>query len=992
MSASPPELTTLVEDRAAGGISDVVTERVLSSAGFGQLSAAREALDQILEHRRADVDPAELLAGCAEGADPDRALYNAGRLMAAEPRPSCRVESQQLGAFLGASQHMADLLIGRPALLEHLGLPFDAASAPERYRAAAAEADAEQALRLAQQEDLLAVAWADIVDGLDVEQVTILLSRQADALVTAAAESTGAVEHFGVLALGKLGGLELNYSSDIDLLFVRPDDAEDQVAADDAARRLLRLVGRQTADGHLYRVDMRLRPEGGSGVLTRTVSSCLDYYRGMGRPWERQMLTKGRVVVDCRGAGDEFLQGTRAWILECGLDAGAVLQFKRLKRATEARSAGDVDVKQAPGGIRDIETIVQFLALAHAASNPWLICNSSLHGIERLRVGGVLTSMEATRLRQAYLFHRRVENLLQVMHRVQTHHLPADRHPLSQLMRRPDLATFDSELEEHRRRVRTIFEHHFENAFPATEGPASDVSQLILDPDRDVEQFEQALEESGLADGAGSRRVLERAAAPVSRFLPESRRQVAALANLAPALLERLVLAADPDGALDRFERMSRGVGAREVLYTRLRDDPPLLGMLCDLAGGSPHLADGLAAEPELFDAFQDAVSTGTRGRRQRRTQLIRRDAAHTDPWLELADYHRIETLRIAVRDLAGDIPTPAVLSELSHLCIDILRHGYELVLAEAVREHGVPTTIRGVSATGPAHMVILALGKVGGLEANYGSDADIVFVSSGDGETDRGVPNSVFFSRVAEELIAHMGGARGGPRLYKLDTRLRPEGVKGPLVTTLRAFNQYFSSSRAALFEHQALLKARIVAGDAALGQKVLQTIRKTLRTWTAPDDLVASMRDMRGRIEAKAVGHDLKRGTGGMVDIEQLAQTLQLAHMRKHPSLMVQETPRALEVLADEGLLGQQEAAWLVETYLFFRRVETRLQIALGADTKEVPAEGWALRSLALRLGYVDSSEGDAGHLLLGDLEEAAAATRSRYEGILDREAAED
>ncbi|RKY20410.1 MAG: hypothetical protein DRQ55_07690 [Planctomycetota bacterium] len=985
MSAHASDPAGLIARHQQGELGAAAGARALEQLGFARGAEAHAAVEQLLEHPRAGLDPAELLSGCLAGADPDRALYNAGRLASAEGCPACPVEPQALGAFLGASQHMADLLIGRPALLSQLGRPFDPAGAPERYQRAGADHDAERALRRAQQEDLLAVAWADISTGLDVEQVTILLSRLADAIVTAAARACGAAQHLAVLALGKLGGLELNYSSDIDLLFVRPDEASDQLSADEAARRLVRLLSRQTAEGHLYRVDMRLRPEGSSGVLTRPLTSCLEYYESMGRPWERQMLLKGRVLLDCGQAGNAFLQGTRAWILRCGLDAGAVLQFKRLKAASEARSAGAVDVKQAPGGIRDIETIVQFLALSHASSNPWLLCNATLHGMERLRVGGVLNSMEHARLRAAYLFHRRVENLLQVMHRVQTHHLPTDRGPLCQLMGRPDVRTFESELEEHRRRVRGIFEHHFERAFPATEGPAAQVSQLLLDPERDEQRFEQALADAGLSDAAGGRRVLERAAAPVSRFLPESRRQVAALANLAPALLERLALAADPDGALDRFERMSRGVGAREILYARLRDDSKLLGMLCDLADGSPHLADGLASEPWLFDAFQDAVSTGRSGRRQRRTQLIQRDAAHTDPWLELADYRRIETLRTAVRDLGADIATPAVLAELSHLCIDILRHGYDLVLAELLREHGQPSSIRGVSGRAPAHMVVLALGKVGGLEANYGSDADVVFVSSGDGETANGLSNSVFFSRVAEELIARMGGARGGPRLYKLDTRLRPEGSKGPLVTTLRAFTQYFESPRAALFEHQALLKARIVAGDASLGQRVLQTIRRGLRRWAAPDDLMARMREMRGKIEALAVGHDLKRGTGGMVDIEQLTQALQLAHVAKHPSLMVQETPRALELLAEEGLLGQHEATWLSETYLFFRRVETRLQIALGADTKEIPADGRALRSLALRLGYVDSSEGDAGHLLLSDLEEASNNTRARYERLM-------
>lgn len=998
MSRPRPDPHALARDRATGALGDSAAKELLADLGLNRPAAALEALDELHGHASTGLHPGEILEGASLCSDPDRALSNAARLAACEDCPGCPVPPLQLGQFLGASQHMADLLISRPALLSKLGQPFHPGGAAERYIQAGASPDSERALRQAQQEDLLAIAWADLVGGLDVEQVTILLSRLADAVVCGAAQGLGTHQQFAIIALGKLGGMELNYSSDIDLIFVRPDERTDQAGADDLARRLVRLVSRQTEDGHLYRVDMRLRPEGASGVLTRGLSSCLQYYRQLGRPWERQMLTKARVILECSGAGDEFLQGTRAWVLGCGLDAGAVLQFKRLKAASEAR-AGDLDdVKQAPGGIRDIETTVQFLALVHAASNPWLLCNSSLHGIERLRTSGLLTSMEAVWLRTAYLFLRRVENLLQVMHRVQTHHLPADCAPLAQLMDRPDVATFMGELNEHRRRVRSIFEHHFTHAFPATEGPLSEISQLLVGDERVSAQLEQALTLAGMCDARGSRKVLERAAAPVSRFLPQSRRQVAALAHLAPALLERLSLASDPDAALDRFERMSRGVGAREILFARLRDDGKLLGQLCSLADGSPHLADGLAAQPWLFDAFQDALETGTRGRRQRRTQFIRRDAASTDPWQELADYKRVETLRIAVRDLSGEISTPKVLSELSHLCIDVLRHAFDLVSAATERELGEPTTIRGMSARGSAQMVAVALGKVGGLEANYGSDADVVFISNGDGETSKGTPNNVFFSRVAEELIARLAGNRDGPRLYKVDTRLRPEGTKGPLVTSLRAFTQYFASPRAALFEHQALLKARIVAGDAALGQQVLSTIRRILRGYTPPDDLAVRVREMRARIEAQAVGQDLKRGTGGMVDIEQATQYLQLRHVRKHPAVLVQETPRALDLLADEGLLGRAEADWLIETYLFLRRVETRLQINLGLDTKEVPPGGPALRSLALRLGYADSSEGDAGNLLQGDLERATTDTRARYERIMavdngaDGDAADD
>ncbi len=985
-------VTRIARDRAGGVLDESGCREALRQAGFEDPDAARSALDHLIQSDDLEAEVGTLLVGCVAAADPARALNNCARLLGHSERPASPVPAAELTAFLGASQHMADLLISRPELLSTLGGAFDPATASERYRAAGAGDNREQALRLAQQEDLLAIAWQNLVGQLDVEQTTILLSRLADAVIAGACAGLNAERHFAVIGLGKLGGLELNYSSDIDLIFVRPEGAADQAVADDVARRLVKLIGRQTADGHLYRVDMRLRPEGATGTLTRTVSSCLEYYRGMGRPWERQMLTKGRVIMESvqddeeQGAGESFLQGTRQWTLDCGMDAGAVRQFKRLKTATEDHYRTDAhegtDVKQAPGGIRDIETIAQFLALVHASKNPWLLCNSTLHGLERLRLADALTSLETARLRTAYLFHRRVENLLQVMHRVQTHRLPVDRGPLSRLMGIKDVASFEAELDEHRNRVRGIFERHFHNAFPHSEGASARIPHLLLAAEPDEGAFNEALLDLGFQDPKACLAVLRRASKPVSRFLPDSPRLASSFANVASGLLERLSVTGDPDAALDRFERMTRGVGAREILYEQLLEDPTLLDKLCHLAEGSPHLAELLEHEPQLIDAFMDALSTGMRGRRRRREHLAQ---MHADPWVALSDYKKLETLHTGVRDLSGDIQTPAVLAELSHLCIDILRRAYELVIEGAQAEHGVPLTIRGISAKVPAHMIVIALGKVGGLEANYGSDADVLFVYSGDGKTDRGMANNVFFSKVAGEFMAHLGGSRNGPRLYKMDARLRPEGNAGPLVTSLRAFDAYYRSPRAALFEHQAMLKARVVAGDAALGQRILASIRATLRKLQLPDTLASDMRTMRDKIAAKAHGHDLKRGTGGMVDIEQLTQFLQLKNAAAQPAVLVQETPRALEMLADHGAISPEEARWLEDTYLFFRRVETRLQIALGLDTKEVPADSAALRKLALRLGFADTAEGDAGHLFLSALEETTAATRSRWERLV-------
>ncbi|MBM3984537.1 MAG: hypothetical protein FJ296_02410 [Planctomycetes bacterium] len=436
---------------------------------------------------------------------------------------------------------------------------------------------------------------------------------------------------------------------------------------------------------------------------------------------------------------------------------------------------------------------------------------------------------------------------------------------------------------------------------------------------------------------------------------------------------------------------MTRGVGARDILFEQLDREPRLLAMLCDLAAGSPHLSDLLIGEPHILDDLADALLTGLRGQQRRRELLAGLHRPGVDPWLLLSDHKKLETLRIGLLDLQDGAPIRQTLADLSHLCLDVLRHALDAVLAHAVREHGEPFSIRGVSARASAGVCVLALGKVGGLEANYASDADLMFVYSADGETELGLPNSVFFARVAEEFLARVQGQRGGPRLYRIDTRLRPEGAKGPLVTSFRAFEAYYRGQRAALFERQALLKARVAAGDAELGQRVLQLVRAVVRGLETDagggpvSDLAARLREMRAKVEAQSTPRDLKRRSGGMQDIEFIAQFLQLRHGGRHPQLLVPETPRALELLADAGVLATDEAERLRDTYLFFRRVETRLQIALGLDTKEVPEDPEACRQLALRLGYADTAEGDAGHALLVELEKAAEGTRAAYERLV-------
>ena len=837
----------------------------------------------------------------------------------------------------------------------------------------------------------LGIAQLDLSESLPVPELFGLTSQLADACIEAAlAEVTRELEGerrpspaaatVTVLALGKLGGIELNFSSDVDLilLFDAPEKHRDEAQKyyDEVARRLLRFLSAREVEGHLYRVDYRLRPEGHTGPLTRPLASALDYYRQRGRPWERQMLLKARPVAGDLGLGEQFCQDVRPFLIGSSLDVKAIEQIKSLRLQMEKQAqpalSGRTEVKSGPGGIRDVEYVVQFLQLMHAAEHPGVLHPNTLQSLQRLVRIHALTAVEAAALRRSYLFARRLENRLQMVDETPVHHLPKDRDSLRRLARSMGFGTaphpieeFEDHLASSREAARTVYTSLLGGRFSEAADVEQEIRDLLLQGSSDEERGGELFEKLGFKDGGAAFRSFMGLARPESRFLPSRPRNRATLAHLTPMLLRRLLASPDPDQALFNVALVARRLSGSDGFLKTLEAQDAFLDLLVDLGSYSPHLTDSMVRDLNCLDAFVDSLLVENVGARMRRRRIqLDRLKQSSQPLLLLNEHKALEQLRIGLRDIQQKASLETTLFSLSHLQVHLFRRLLDWC----------ESRVRG-DAPRTGRFAVLAVGKLGGLETSYLSDADVLFLADG--------PEEAYqqWTRVAQELIARAGEMTALGRLFKVDTRLRPEGNSGALVSTLKGFESYYRSERAALFEFQALLKASYLAGDRDLARSALEVIREQLLQRPFPtlrEDLI----QMRESLQSSAPAGSIKRGEGGMLDAEFLTQYLQLRHLPERPSILQRGLLRSLDRLRREGLIDAGLAEEVERSYLFLRRVETRIQLATGTEIHELPEDADALNLLARRCGFEGSSAGDE---LREAVERARHNLRSAYREVL-------
>jgi [glutamine synthetase] adenylyltransferase / [glutamine synthetase]-adenylyl-L-tyrosine phosphorylase len=828
--------------------------------------------------------------------------------------------------------------------------------------------DAKRVLREFRNRQMLGILWREIGGVTDLSSTLASLSDLADVLIECTSNHVraGLGTRFGeilakdgcpmsliVLAMGKLGGQELNFSSDVDLVFVYPADGESnghrQLSANEYftrwARQLVALLDETTEHGFVYRVDTRLRPFGDSGPLVVSLAALEAYLMQHGRSWERYAYVKARIVGQCSNAGvaDELMEDLiRPFVYRQYLDYGIFESLRDMKAliTAEVRSRELAsNIKLGPGGIREIEFIVQSLQLVRGGADRKLRERTLLRVLPQLAHGGGLKSAAASALAEAYRFLRRLENFMQAIRDRQTHDLPendADRQRIALAMGHPEWQQLESDLQKYRTEVGRQFS---EIAFRGDSNSGrSELAQHIAglwDGASSAAEWSGSFSEMGLDNPEALSSVMEAFSRhPAMRQIDSVSRRRAG--DFISALIPQLKKSKRPAVALERILKISEQIVRRSAYLALLNENPNVLERLVSLCEGSAFLAGEIARFPVLLDEMIDpGCYSGELSADDMRADLHRRFSAMDEHDSEqrietLAQFQRAMIFRIAVADFSGSLPIMKVSDRLTELAELVLNSVLDVAWSDVSSRHGEPWFDAG---DGPrwAGFGIIAYGKLGGMELSYGSDLDLVFLhdSQGIGQQtngERSVENSVFFARLVRRLVHFLTTQTGSGVLYQVDTRLRPDGQSGLLVTSVEAFERY-QEANAWTWEHQALLRSRPVAGSATVARDFERVRSDTLRHRIRRDqllpDVLTMRRKMRKQLDKSTAGQfDLKQGEGGIGDIEFIVQYLVLKNAADHPAVMhYTDNIRQLGTLCAAGCLDEVDAHGLQQIYKDYR-----------------------------------------------------------------------
>lgn len=797
------------------------------------------------------------------------------------------------------------------------------------------------------------------------------------------------------LAMGKHGGMELNFCSDIDLIFIYHSDegAAGELSLNAffsrVCQQVVRVLSEPNEEGFCFKVDLRLRPEGSIGPICNSLSGAERYYETWGGPWDRLAWIKARAAAGDLDLGRQMIDILRPFVFPRSTRPEIIEQLQELNRRIKAGPQGrhgDWNVKLGKGGIREVEFFVQALQLLHAGKQDGLQVRSTLEALDRLLFCGLMSEQEQRELAEAYDFWRHIEHRLQIHAGRQTHSLPS-----AGPLRRWVAAHLGQDAPDFDERVMTL-RHRVEAIYATLGGGLAEDGALasLLDSDLPAEEARAILQEQGFAEP-------ERAAEHLRVLADKPWGPLGSGRARALPVLAELVRSPDPDAALQHLTLLALRFGPFGGLWEMLEQNHHTLRLLLSLFGSSDYLARMFIDHPELLDKL---LMVG-RARRRRTVDHMRRELAERLALIDPADqeaalnvlrhFRNEEVLRVGLHDIAGALSADEVWEQLSSLADVILGQTYPLALADAEERYGCSRHEDG----SPAVMAVLGLGKLGGRELTYGSDLDLIFIYSGAGATDgsRPVDNGEFFARVAQRMIRALSADLSGGRLYEVDMRLRPSGNQGALVSSQRALAYYHEHS-AGLWERQALIKARAVAGDPDLGLALEQWRERTVfgaavESQPARD----SIRRLRERMhqersQARRGFLDLKLGQGGLVDIEFIVQYLQLCHGFDQAGARARSTTRALAALAKEGVLDSHTYSDLLDAYRFLRRLEGRLRIVRDRPAGYLPATGAGLEVMARRLGYRRQGAASPGEILLQDYQEQAAVVGHFYQRILVHE----
>jgi glutamate-ammonia-ligase adenylyltransferase len=542
---------------------------------------------------------------------------------------------------------------------------------------------------------------------------------------------------------------------------------------------------------------------------------------------------------------------------------------------------------------------------------------------------------------------------------------------------------FDAERSRHTSRTREVFNRLFANLFRERAGIEGELSDQLLAPEADLKRLATLLTAFGFKDsGNSARELVDLGRERLLLAAPSRTRKF--FASVAPALLKALSSTGEPDAALRRFSRICGSLGGKSMFFQMLNENAWLLKMTADLAAWSEFLTSILVANPGLFDALVDSLQTGESKTAAEMTTELESIATAGDITDTLRAYRSGELLRIGVRDLIHDASLEQTQNELSDLAEAILRTQLKHTQKTFAERRGTVKDANGK----PVAFAVLAVGKFGGREMNYGSDLDVIYFYGGEGQAEDGFPATNYFAELVQELTRAMSRATQFGSLYELDARLRPMGNKGPLALSLDNFKRYWKEGQLADWERLALTRARLVAGDEGVGERALHAVRSAVYSPLKDTALLADeARHMRARLEDSADADDLKRGRGGVMDIEFIVQYLQLIHGPAFPPLRQASTDQALRGLLKFKKINPEDGQALMSAYEFLRRMENRVRVVHGLSEHKLPQDQDALRKLATRAGYEDRGSLRAEEILQADYRRHSQHTRAIFERLVGR-----
>lgn len=901
--------------------------------------------------------------------DPERAFKNLSSFLAENPSRTDELRSNlgSISMLFSFSQFLANYCIANPdilfGILGNIDVAQDRDALYENLRTflhGENEADPRPysldrcmaAVRGFKMRETLRITLRDILKKIDLVDVMLELSSLADvvlehslAVVRATLSETygtPADDAFAVISLGKLGGGELNFSSDVDLIFVYGTEAGETSGVTTAqgitvnrisnheyyckiGEALTRFLSLNTEDGFAFRVDLRLRPEGQRGAIALALRGYEMYYESWGRAWERAMLLRARPVAGDAGLGSGFMDMIRPFVYRKYLDYSAIDEIRNLKTRIDSTFRKD-DIKRGYGGIREIEFLAQALQLIYGGREPLLRERSTMKVLHRLFQKALIGEKDYFILSDNYRYLRTLEHRLQQVNNLQTHTLPAAGAELEALGRKMGLrnaARFISDLDARRKRVRGIYDSLFTGKKEETA-----LGGTFFDEEMSDAELRDYLAGKGLKDVERAARNIQ--AIKDSTFTFQTLRGRRLLGEVLPQFVESALRTNSPETALNHLQSFAELLGTNESYLDMFKSDKGLVDMLTYVFSQSEYLSRMLLGRP----SYLEMIGWGER------------------PWKSLRALQEEIRNSIAVGHAAND--AIRLVKQAEEIRLGLLFLQKKIDAAEVTR--GLSKTAEAVLLFSLGHLVeatgdlaVIGFGKLGGREITFGSDLDVIFVSSDEPE--------LAVTKAAERFLRMLGSYTKEGVAYRVDTRLRPEGAKGPLVSSLESFRRYYESA-AAFWEFQALLKARPVAGSVKPGLAFLGMARETLMSRgreVSASDIIQMRERIMKELAKEQHGWDIKLGPGGIEEIEFTVQYLQLTRCGSHGSLLVQGTVDALSRLQRAGVVEKNESGLMKDVFLFYRSIESFLR--LRGDTI-LTREEEKVRNAAAFMGFAEAN----------------------------------